>query len=87
MTSTSVSEENSAPSAAQLLLELEVVLHDAVDDDVDAVVHVVVRVGVLLGDAAVRRPAGVADAGGGRLRGDGDAALLAVLRRSRCGGG
>ena len=58
----------------QLLLELHVVLDDPVDHDVDAVVGVEVRVGVLLGHAAVRGPAGVADAGGGGRRGDGDAA-------------
>ena len=81
MTSASVSEVNTAPASTQLLLELEVVLDDAVDDDVDAVVGVEVRVGVLLGDAAVRGPAGVADAGRGRPRGDGDAA---VLVRRRC---
>ncbi len=53
----------------ELLLELHVVLDDPVDHDVDAVVGVEVRVGVLLGDAAVRGPAGVADAGrGGRGR-------------------
>jgi hypothetical protein len=55
----------------QALLELDVVLDDAVDDDVDAVAGVEVRVGVLLGDAAVRRPAGVADPGR-RLLGDRD---------------
>ena len=52
----------------QLLLELHVVLDDPVDDDVDAVVGVEVRVRVLLGDAPVGRPAGVADAGGGGRR-------------------
>ena len=74
MTSTSVSEVNSAPCGQELLLELHVVLDDPVDHDVDAVVGVEVRVGVLLGDAAVGGPAGVADAGRGRRRGDGDAA-------------
>ena len=78
MTSTSVSDVNSAPSASELLLELHVVLDDPVDDDVDAVVGVEVRVRVLLGDAAVRGPAGVADAGGGRRRRDGDAAAVAL---------
>ena len=77
MTSTSVSEENSAPAACELLLELEVVLDDPVDHDVDAVVRVVVRVGVLLGDAAVRRPAGVADAGRRRPVAVGDGAVVA----------
>ena len=42
----------------------------------DAVVHVVVRVGVLLGDAAVGGPARVADAGRGRPRGRGDGAVV-----------
>ena len=66
MTSASVSEVKTAPVGDELLLELEVVLHDPVDDDVDAVLRVEVRVGVLLGHAAVRGPAGVADAGRGR---------------------
>ena len=47
---------------AEAALEREVVLDDPVDDDVDAVGRVEVRVGVGLGDAAVRRPARVADA-------------------------
>ena len=47
----------------QAVLEGEVVLDDAVDDDVHGVVGVEVRVRVLLVDAAVRRPAGVGDAG------------------------
>ena len=47
----------------QRLLDLHVVLDDAVDHDVDALVVVGVRVGVGLVDAAVRGPARVADAG------------------------
>ena len=43
-------------------LQLEVVLDDAVVDDDDLPAAVLVRVGVLLGGPAVRRPAGVADA-------------------------
>ena len=46
----------------KLLLERQVVLDDAVDHHVDVVGGVEVRVGVLLADPAVRRPAGVADA-------------------------
>jgi hypothetical protein len=41
--------------------QLGVVLDDAVEDDVDPVGAVAVRVGVLLGDATVGRPAGVGD--------------------------
>ena len=47
----------------ELLLELDVVLDDPVDDDVHAIGGVEVRMGVLLGDAAVGRPPRVADAG------------------------
>ena len=68
MTSASVSEVNDGAVGDELLLELHVVLDDPVDDDVDAVVGVEVRVGVGLGDAAVGRPARVADAGGRRAR-------------------
>ena len=50
------------PLRLQLLLQLEVVLDDAVVDDDDAAGAVAVRVGVLLGGPAVRGPAGVADA-------------------------
>ena len=50
------------PLLLQLVLQLEVVLDDAVVDDDDAAGAVAVRVGVLLGRPAVRRPAGVADA-------------------------
>jgi hypothetical protein len=57
----------------QTALQREVVLDDPVDDDVDAVARVEVRVGVGLGDAAVRRPARVPDAArrGADDRGDG----------------
>ena len=55
------------------LLERQVVLDDAVDDDVHAVGVVGVRVGVDLVDAPVGRPAGVGDAGRGGL---GPVALL-----------
>ena len=67
----------------ELLLELHVVLDDAVDDDVHAVGGVVVRVGVLLGHAAVRGPARVADAGGGRWREHRDAAIVTVALLDR----
>ena len=46
----------------QLLLQIEVVLDDAVVDDDDLAGAVAVRMGVLLGRPAVRRPARVADA-------------------------
>ena len=46
----------------QLLLQIEIVLDDAVVDDDDLAGAVAVRVGVLLGRPAVRRPARVADA-------------------------
>ena len=45
----------------QLVLEIEVVLDDAVVDDNDAPRAVAVRVSVLFGRAAVRRPPRVAD--------------------------
>ena len=60
----------------QPALQRDVVLDDPVDDDVDAVGRVEVRVGVLLGDAPVRRPARVADAGA--------AAAVGVRDRARC---
>ena len=47
---------------ASSLAQLGVVLDDPVEDDVDVVGAVAVRVGVLLGDAAVRGPAGVGEA-------------------------
>ena len=53
---------------AQLVLQRHVVLDDPVDDDVDAVGAVDERVRVLLADAAVGRPAGVADADRRRSR-------------------
>ena len=50
------------PGGDQFLLELQVVLDDAVVDDDRASGVVAVRVGVFLGGPAVRGPAGVADA-------------------------
>ena len=50
------------PLRLQLVLQLEVVLDDAVVHDDDAAGAVAVRMRVLLGGAAVRRPARVADA-------------------------
>ena len=47
----------------ETVLERHVVLDDPVDDDVDAIGAIVVGVRVLLADAAVGRPARVADAG------------------------
>jgi hypothetical protein len=49
------------PCLLQAPAQLGVVLDDPVEDDVDAAGAVVVRVGVLLGDAAVGGPAGVGD--------------------------
>ena len=48
----------------EALAQLDLVLDDAVQHDVDAAGGVEVRVGVLLGHAAVGGPARVADAGG-----------------------
>ena len=64
MISVSVSETNLWPLAMSALLEREVVLDDAVVDDDEGAGAVAVRVGVLLGGAAVGGPAGVADAEG-----------------------
>ena len=83
MTSTSVSELKMRAGGQELLLELHVVLDDPVDDHVHAILGVVVRVGVLLGDAAVRRPARVADAGRRRRREHGDAAVRVTLGDGR----
>src|ERR1019366_336091 len=47
--------------ADQALLQRDVVLDDAVDDNVYAIGRVVVGMGVLLGDPAVGRPACVSD--------------------------
>ena len=57
--------ERDAPGE-ELPLELQEVLDDPVVDDDDPPRGVPVRVGVLLGGAAVGRPAGVADAGPAR---------------------
>jgi hypothetical protein len=68
----------------QALAQDEVVLDDPVDDDMDAVRRVVMRVGVVLVDAPVRRPPRVADAGrGGAGRGGHAAGLGAGLGRER----
>ena len=50
------------PLALELVLQIEVVLDDAVVDDDDLAGAVAVRMGVLLGRPAVRRPPRVADA-------------------------
>ncbi len=63
----------------ELLLELHVVLDDAVDHDVDPVVGVEVRVRVGLRDAPVRRPARVADPGRGGRREHRDGTLAVAL--------
>ena len=63
-TSVSVSVTKRVPLALQFLLQLEVVLDDAVVDDDQAPRAVAVRVGVLLGRAAVRGPPRVAEAKG-----------------------
>ena len=60
-----------AAAGEQALPERHVVLDDPVDDHVHAVAAVVVGVGVLLADPAVRGPARVPDPGRGGLRGDG----------------
>ena len=60
----SVSLVNSTPVGEQALLQGVEVLDDAVVDEGElAVLATAVRVGVLVGRAAVRGPAGVADAG------------------------
>ena len=72
----------------QPLLERDVVLDDPVDHDVDPVGGVEVRVGVLLGHAAVGRPARVADPGAGlraaRPAPRGGRAPFPLARRRRC---
>ncbi len=60
---------------SQLGAKLRVVLDDAVEDDVDRVRAVAVWMGVLLGDAAVRGPAGVGEADRRGRRSDRDAAV------------
>ena len=64
MISVSVSETNLWPLAVRSGLSGEVVFDDAVVDDDEGAGAVAVRVGVLLGGAAVGGPAGVADAVG-----------------------
>ena len=51
-------------ACTEAVAQLGPVLDDPVEHDVDAPAGVPVRVRVLLGDSAVRGPAGVADAGG-----------------------
>ena len=53
---------NLCPCCCSSLLQIEVVLDDAVVDDDDLAGAVAVRMRVLLGRPAVRRPARVADA-------------------------
>ena len=60
----SVSDVSSWPRGHDLVAESRVVLDDAVVDQRQAAGAVDVRVGVALGRAAVRGPAGVADPGG-----------------------
>ncbi len=62
------------PLADQLAPQLGVVLDDPVEDDVDLLLAVAVRMGVLLGDPAVRRPARVAKTDRRRLLRDSDPA-------------
>ena len=62
MISVSVSEDELVAFGDQLLLQGEVVLHDAVVHDDQGAGAVAVGVGVLLGGPAVGGPAGVADA-------------------------
>ena len=62
MISVSVSVTNVWPQLLQLVLQVEVVLDDAVVHDDDLAGAVLVRMGVLFGRPAVRGPARVADA-------------------------
>ncbi len=61
---------------AELAAQLRVVLDDPVEDDVDVVGAVAVRVGVLLGDAAVGCPARMREADRRLRLGDGDGAAV-----------
>ena len=74
-----------AAGGGEALLQLDVVLHDAVDHHVDAVGGVAVGVGVLLADAAVGGPAGVADAGARGPLGDGHGGAAPVGLRGAVG--
>ena len=79
--------DEGVPFALQLLLQIEVVLDDAVVDDDDAAGAVAVRVRVLFGRPAVRGPARVADAvlafeRIGRRSTSSSRASLPALRRS-----
>ena len=58
----------------QLAAQLGVVLDDPVENDVDLAAAVAVGMGVLLGDPAVGRPAGVGEADRRLGLGDGDGA-------------
>ena len=69
MISVSVSVTNLCPSSRQLVLESEVVLDNAVVDDDDAAGAVAVGMGIFFRRAAVRGPAGVADAVGSAAAG------------------
>ena len=61
----------------QIAPELGVVLDDPVEDDVDLVLAVAVRMRVLLGDPAMRRPPRVAEADGRRRSRNRDGAARA----------
>ena len=71
---------------AQRPAELRVVLDDPVEDDVDRVRVVAVGVRVLLGDAAVRGPAGVGEADRRRGSGDCNGAVPNAVRAQPHGG-
>ena len=71
----------------QLVLQLEVVLDDAVVDDDDLAGAVAVRVRVLLGRASVRGPAGVADAVPAGERVGARSPVRDSTACRRCGGG
>ncbi len=67
------------PFGPQLLAQVRVVFDDPVEDDVDLAGAVSVRVGVLLGNAAVGRPASVAEADRRGRRSDRDAAAILAV--------
>ena len=67
--------------SGQLAAQLGVVLDDPVEDDVNVVCAVTVRMGVLLGDPAVRGPSGVGEADLGLGLGDRDGALAVRFDR------
>ena len=73
-----------SPLGLEAAAERDMVLHDAVEDDVDAIVGVEVRMGVGLAHTAVRGPARVTDPGGGLAGGHRHGGLLLLhLRRHR----